>query len=1062
MPHLTSLRWLLGQEEAAFLWNTFGRVWLGLCRDGGPFEGRTDAWKWEDGTVLGAGTVQVITGAEVAVSNSGMEDDSVSDASVGWESRIISSWSSSGDTYLVSQDNIVWGGLNSGDGEHFVALRSWYGVGARMEQAVVGLTVGAQYVVRFKAAARPFFGETPILTVNVTDSDGNVLVEAWMVGEQEDWRRYPGAYAPLHARFEEFSVMFTAVEARATIKFDTDMSKRVGDRAAFVDQISVAEVASIKTTWSPMAGVELEAESGACVALAGATGLEAVECEAAAGVVCEMPRVAAGCREDEEEYDGRCFWHHSPHDDERSLDREGARAACNSWGGHLMTVRNGNDFNWLKYSSAVSRLGWQSGLPWRETVHLGLYKEDFYSPWKHEDEYLINFWHFNYGSGFSLFEQNLCISAGYNYIRGLSFATDDCSNAHEQWMCEKPAPYTLPPFRASATLSCADLGGTEYDGHCYWYAIFNYLNSGDADQICVNWGPGGHLATPASANVHAFPPFNFDAWIGLTSYTGDHMYRHVDGSKLSMTNALYRGRQFPDASPSGPDRGPKCVSLNWRSNNPAASVMTVRDCDIRHAHFLCKKPLVSLALSPPSAACDGLAEAQGLCWLVLRVPMQQEAAAAACYEWGGQLAVVSSAAHVSTVQSLQSSEGAAAIESWIGLQASTAPAHWQWADGSSVGSPAWKDGQPSGTGRCVVDAAGSDGWEVRDCSSVVESSICSKALSPACPHPNDWCQTQLASVGLGDARVVHQECCGCCFYVEAGGSELQRLGACSADCSAVVIADQGFASVSAGLVAGMEQLRVLNLQGNGIEVLPDTMLDGLTSLAVLRLSDNALSTLPPTLFEGLPALREVDMKRNALVNVSAGLFQGASALRFLDLGGNLLDAVPTGLFQGLHDLVYLDLSANALTAVDPAMLAGLRDLRVLLLGHNAITSVDGLSFAALGKLDHLDLSRNKLQVGAPIKGGCGCAMLGCLPRQVSWLGQRHDHDHRCEKVRARVLGVARASSTHWLSVAGDSAERVPGAVELGDAAAARERNLRDRTGRVRPPWSAAGARTVGQ
>eukprot|EP00961_Rhodomonas_salina_P082945 1114782-Rhodomonas_salina.1 len=277
-------------EEAAFLWNTFGRVWLGLCRDGGPFEGRTDAWKWEDGTVLGAGTVQVITGAEVAVSNSGMEDDSVSDASVGWESRIISSWSSSGDTYLVSQDNIVWGGLNSGDGEHFVALRSWYGVGARMEQAVVGLTVGAQYVVRFKAAARPFFGETPILTVNVTDSDGNVLVEAWMVGEQEDWRRYPGAYAPLHARFEEFSVMFTAVEARATIKFDTDMSKRVGDRAAFVDQISVAEVASIKTTWSPMAGVELEAESGACVALAGATGLEAVECEAAAGVVCEMPR----------------------------------------------------------------------------------------------------------------------------------------------------------------------------------------------------------------------------------------------------------------------------------------------------------------------------------------------------------------------------------------------------------------------------------------------------------------------------------------------------------------------------------------------------------------------------------------------------------------------------------------------------------------------------------------------------------------------------------------------------------------------------------------------------
>lgn len=84
----------------------------------------------------------------------------------------------------------------------------------------------------------------------------------------------------------------------------------------------------------------------------------------------------------------------------------------------------------------------------------------------------------------------------------------------------------------------------------------------------------------------------------------------------------------------------------------------------------------------------------------------------------------------------------------------------------------------------------------------------------------------------------------------------------------------------------LRQLVDLELQGNGLETLPEAALAGLAALKDLDLSDNCLTALPPELLAGLGSLETLRLERNRLQSVPEGFFPEGHFFAYVYLTGN--------------------------------------------------------------------------------------------------------------------------------------------------------------------------------
>lgn len=164
------------------------------------------------------------------------------------------------------------------------------------------------------------------------------------------------------------------------------------------------------------------------------------------------------------------------------------------------------------------------------------------------------------------------------------------------------------------------------------------------------------------------------------------------------------------------------------------------------------------------------------------------------------------------------------------------------------------------------------------------------------------------------------------------------------------------------ILSGLNRLKLLYLNGNGMASLADRALEGLVSLTVLRLDNNKLVNLPPELFNDKKDLKELYLQNNSINVLAPGLFNDLSQLLVLDLSRNELTSewVNSATFPGMLQLVVLDISFNKISKLEPSLFRDLYRLQILRLESNVIETIPENTFSSLYNLHTLILSNNRL------------------------------------------------------------------------------------------------------
>lgn len=174
------------------------------------------------------------------------------------------------------------------------------------------------------------------------------------------------------------------------------------------------------------------------------------------------------------------------------------------------------------------------------------------------------------------------------------------------------------------------------------------------------------------------------------------------------------------------------------------------------------------------------------------------------------------------------------------------------------------------------------------------------------------------------------------------------------------VASLGFNSASADEEC-LQELTELDLSWNGITELHPLSLKSLRKLQSLSMQHNGLTHLADQSLAGLESLRMLNLSSNQLPLLPPDLFRDCHDLRELDLHNNALSVLPLGSFSGLTQLQVLDLSRNNLGPVHRDTFAGLLRLVVLNLGRNALTRLDSTMFRDLASLQVLRLDSNLIE-----------------------------------------------------------------------------------------------------
>ncbi|CAL4094795.1 unnamed protein product [Meganyctiphanes norvegica] len=163
----------------------------------------------------------------------------------------------------------------------------------------------------------------------------------------------------------------------------------------------------------------------------------------------------------------------------------------------------------------------------------------------------------------------------------------------------------------------------------------------------------------------------------------------------------------------------------------------------------------------------------------------------------------------------------------------------------------------------------------------------------------------------------------------------------------------------------------LDLQGNELTAVYYSDLAGLHQLRILQLHENKIHTVERGAFQDLSQLERLRLDHNKLQHLPDNLFLNCPSLYKLELSRNNLKIVGKKLLKGLTQLRYLQLDENEITCIDEHAFKGLSLLEILTLTNNNVTTLWQGTFEATPRLRALRVSGNKLI--------CDC--------NLSWLGR---------------------------------------------------------------------------
>lgn len=175
----------------------------------------------------------------------------------------------------------------------------------------------------------------------------------------------------------------------------------------------------------------------------------------------------------------------------------------------------------------------------------------------------------------------------------------------------------------------------------------------------------------------------------------------------------------------------------------------------------------------------------------------------------------------------------------------------------------------------------------------------------------------------------------------------------------VVYKHSGIRGLSQSAFSDVPYLEHLDLSGNLIAEIPETVFHPLTSLRLLNLNDNKIPSLADSVFKYQQYLNELNLSKNNLVSTHYQTYSNCSLLRILDLSYNDITSLENSLNPSL---VVLLMNNNRLKEMSSNTFANLESLRILNLANNNIKLIKADLFRMLKSLEGLDLKNNEIEI----------------------------------------------------------------------------------------------------
>ncbi|XP_077222789.1 receptor-like protein kinase 2 [Tasmannia lanceolata] len=217
----------------------------------------------------------------------------------------------------------------------------------------------------------------------------------------------------------------------------------------------------------------------------------------------------------------------------------------------------------------------------------------------------------------------------------------------------------------------------------------------------------------------------------------------------------------------------------------------------------------------------------------------------------------------------------------------------------------------------------------------------------------------------------------CASEVKLGGKLSPSIGKL-AELRVLSLPFNGFDGEIPTEIWGLENLEVLDLEGNLFSSALPSEFGGLRKLRVLNLGYNRITGEIPVSLLNCVGLEILNLDGNGLIGIVPGFLGNFTELRELHLSFNRLGgSIPVEIANNCRNLKHLDLSGNLLVGGIPSSLGNCGELQSLMLFSNMLEDVIPPDIGRLQKLEVLDVSRNSLSGSIPAELG-NCVELSVL------------------------------------------------------------------------------------
>ncbi|XP_052870711.1 chaoptin [Anopheles cruzii] len=165
---------------------------------------------------------------------------------------------------------------------------------------------------------------------------------------------------------------------------------------------------------------------------------------------------------------------------------------------------------------------------------------------------------------------------------------------------------------------------------------------------------------------------------------------------------------------------------------------------------------------------------------------------------------------------------------------------------------------------------------------------------------------------------------------------------------------------STDVLQQLEALKILDLSGNHIIALEESIFDGNDRLTELYLDRNKITTVPVAAVKQLPTLKLISLRSNRIDSLEPDAFSFVNKLERIDLRNNRIRSLKSNAFANLASMKEILVAGNQISHVDERALTGMDLLQKLDLSDNLLTEFPSEALGSVVSLKVLNISLNNI------------------------------------------------------------------------------------------------------